>query len=108
MVRKGGKILLVAGLREGVGTHTRFADLIKLGRRKTLEYNGCSDTMLSVEAAAAYVTRNVMVKANVFLLTSSEYAEEIQKTTGIRTFERIDEALGNMLTPDIKDVAVLH
>lgn len=108
IVRKGGKILLVAGLREGVGTHTRFADLIKLGRRKTLEYNGCSDTMLSVEAAAAYVTRNVMEKANVFLLTSSEYAEEIQKTTGIRTFERIDEALGNMLTPDIKDVAVLH
>ena len=108
IVWKGGKILLAAGLREGAGTHARFADLIKLDRRKILEYKDYGDTMLSVEAAAAYVTRNVMEKADVFLLTASKYAEEIHRASGIKTFDKLDEAVRSLLTPEMKDIAVLH
>ena len=69
-VKKGGLIVLVADLREGIGPHPEYAPLLRLGSnaiRSGMETGRFKDPLA---AAAALVTRRVMEKARIILVTS--------------------------------------
>lgn len=108
VVRPRGKILLVAGLKEGLGTHCRFAELIKSGKSTALAYRDSDDAELALDAAAAYVTHNVMDLAEVYLLTPSPYAHEIEDASGIKTFTEAEQAAACIFAKDVKNITILQ
>lgn len=96
-VKEGGLIVLVTDLREGVGPHSEYALLLRMSSnsiRSGMETGHFRDPLA---AAAAFVTRRVMEKARIILVTSAaggDVAREASLDWSADFQETLNMALG--------------
>lgn len=96
IVRRGGHILVVADLAEGVGPHRTFAELIGSDEKDILMYRDRHDAV-GLAAAAAYVTKTVQKKASVSFVTNSIHLQEMSLLTGLRFYKNLQVAIDDIM-----------
>ena len=95
-VKKGGSIIVAASLKDGIGPHKIFAELIGADMETLLTYMHRHDSC-GLAAAAAYVTRIVKNKASVTFISDSRYSDEIASLTGFKLCSSLQVAIDRLL-----------
>ena len=92
VVSRGGHIIIVASLNEGIGPHKIYAELMDSRLETILEYKDRRDSA-GLAAAAAYVTYMVRRNASVSFVTDSPFFSEIKNITAFNLYNDLQEAI---------------
>ena len=98
---------MVAALPEGLGPHRLYAELMNSDPSEILSHRSGGESA-SVAAAASFITARVREKAKITIVTNSPHSIDITNTTGVRTYETLQEAMDGAVSCKAGTVAVLR